>query len=234
LIACGAGLSLAYTTPDGQTLTGSAAFATHYGSWMASSGIGSKVTAFVVGAANMISSLGVPKDFAIVLMGVFVASFAGTTLDTSTRIQRYVISELATDLKIEVFTKRHAATLLAVVTAAALAFYNGAGGKGALLLWPLFGSMNQLLAGLALVVISYWLRQQGKNFLVSLIPALIIMVFTSWALVHTLGSLYGSGNIPSFVIGCVALMLQIWLSVEGLTMLAKEPGGSHAEPAVGG
>jgi len=201
---------------------------------MASSGIGSKVTAFVVGAANMISSLGVPKDFAIVLMGVFVASFAGTTLDTSTRIQRYVISELATDLKIEVLTKRHAATMVAVVTAAALAFYNGAGGKGALLLWPLFGSMNQLLAGLALVVISYWLRQQGKNFFVSLIPALIIMVFTSWALVHTLGSLYDSGNIPSLVIGCIALVLQIWLSIEGLTMLAKEPAGSHAEPAIGG
>jgi carbon starvation protein len=91
-----------------------------------------------------------------------------------------------------------------------------------------------LLAGLALVVISYWLRQQGKNFFVSLIPALIIMVFTSWALVHTLGSLYDSGNIPSLVIGCIALVLQIWLSIEGLTMLAKEPAGSHAEPAIGG
>jgi carbon starvation protein len=124
--------------------------------------------------------------------------------------------------------------LVAVLTAAALAFYNGAGGKGALLLWPLFGSVNQLLAGLALVVISYWLRQQGRNFLVSLIPALIIMVFTSWALVHTLGSLFDSGNIPSFLIGCIALVLQIWLSAEGLSMLAREPIGSQVEPATGG
>ncbi len=234
LICCGAGLAIAYTSADGQVLTGPDAFATHYGSWMAAKGIGSKVGAFVVGAANMIASLGIPKEFAVVLMGVFVASFAGTTLDTSTRIQRYVISELATDLKIEVLTKRHAATLVAVLTAAALAFYNGAGGKGALLLWPLFGSVNQLLAGLALVVISYWLRQQGRNFLVSLIPALIIMVFTSWALVHTLGSLFDSGNIPSLLIGCIALVLQIWLSAEGLSMLAREPIGSQVEPATGG
>ena len=46
LIACGGGLALAYTTTEGQVLTGSAAFATHYGSWMASSGLASKVAAF--------------------------------------------------------------------------------------------------------------------------------------------------------------------------------------------
>ena len=190
LIACGAGLALAYTAADGTVLTGSDAFAAHYGSWMASSGLASKVAAFVVGAANMISALGLPRELAIVVMGVFVASFAGTTLDTATRLQRYVISELATDLRIEPLTRRHPATLLAVVTAAALAFYNGAGGKGALLLWPLFGSMNQLLAGLALIVVTYWLKQQARNYLVTLLPSLAIFVCTAWALAHTLGSLY--------------------------------------------
>lgn len=233
LIACGGGLALAYTGADGQVLTGPAAFATHYGSWMASSGLASKIAAFVVGAANMISSLGMPKEIAVVLMGVFVASFAGTTLDTSTRLQRYVISELATDLKIDALTRRHPATLLAVVTAVALAFYNGAGGKGALLLWPLFGSMNQLLAGLALIVVSYWLKQQGRNYIVTLLPSLIILVFTSWALTHTLGSLYDSGNIPSLVIGCIALVLQIWLTIEGLGLMLWGRN-STAAPATGG
>ena len=221
LIACGGGLALAYTTAEGQVLTGSAAFATHYGSWMASSGLASKVAAFVIGAANLIAAVGLPKDLAVVLMGVFVASFAGTTLDTSTRLQRYVICELAADLKIEVLTKRHPATLLAVVTAVSLAFYNGAGGKGALLLWPLFGSMNQLL------------KQQGRNYLVTLLPSLIILVFTSWALVLTLGSLYDSGNIPSLVIGSIALVLQIWLTIEGLTMMLRDRV-TDAVPATGG
>jgi carbon starvation protein len=233
LIACGAGLALSYTTADGTVLTGAAAFSQHYGSWMASSGLASKVAAFVVGAANMISAVGLPKEIAVVLMGVFVASFAGTTLDTSTRLQRYVISELATDLKIDVLTKRHPATLLAVLTAVALAFYNGAGGKGALLLWPLFGSMNQLLAGLALVVVSYWLKQQGRNYVVTLLPSLIILVFTSWALVHTLGSLYDSGNVPSLIIGSVALVLQVWLTIEALSMMLRGSAPAAA-PTAGG
>jgi len=233
LIACGGGLALAYTAADGQTLTGPAAFASHYGSWMASSGLGSKVAAFVEGSANMIAAIGMPKEIAVVLMGVFVASFAGTTLDTSTRLQRYVISELATDLKIDVLTRRHPATLLAVVTAISLAFYNGAGGKGALLLWPLFGSVNQLLAGLALIVVSYWLKQQGRNYIVTLLPSLIILIFTSWALTHTLGSLYDSGNIPSLVIGSIALVLQIWLTIEGLGMMLRSRDAG-AVPTTGG
>jgi len=174
-----------------------------------------------------------PKEIAVVLMGVFVASFAGTTLDTSTRLQRYVISELATDLKIDVLTRRHPATLLAVVTAISLAFYNGAGGKGALLLWPLFGSVNQLLAGLALIVVSYWLKQQGRNYIVTLLPSLIILIFTSWALTHTLGSLYDSGNIPSLVIGSIALVLQIWLTIEGLGMMLRSRDAG-AVPTTGG
>jgi carbon starvation protein len=51
----------------------------------------------VVGAANMVATFVIPKAIAIVIMGVFVASFAGTTLDTATRIQRYVIQELSGD-----------------------------------------------------------------------------------------------------------------------------------------
>ena len=233
LIACGGGLALAYTTADGQVLTGPAAFATHYGSWMASSGIGSKVGAFVEGSANMIATIGLPKEIGVVLMGVFVASFAGTTLDTSVRLQRYVISELAVDLKIEALRKPHPATLLAVITAMGLAFYNGAGGKGALLLWPLFGSINQLLAGLALIVISYWLKQQGRNYIVTLLPSLIILVFTSWALTHTLSSLYDGGNIPGLLIGSIALLLQIWLTIEGLALMLRGRD-TDAIPATGG
>ena len=96
--------------------------------------------------------LGVPTELAIVIMGVFIASFAGTTLDTATRIQRYVIAEIATTLNIKFLAKRYAATTFAVVTAAALAFATGANGKGALKLWPLFGAVNQLMAALVLLL----------------------------------------------------------------------------------
>ena len=229
LVSCGAGLALAYTAADGQTLSGAAAFGHHYASWTAAAGLGSKVAAFVDGAANMIAGVGLPKHIGVVLMGVFVASFAGTTLDTATRIQRYIISELAGDLRIPALQRRHPATLVAVVTAAGLAFYNGADGKGALKLWPLFGCVNQLLAGLALVVITYYLKRKASNYIVSLVPALLILGLTSWALVHTLQAMFAQGNIPSLVIGTVALGLEIWLAVEGLSLLARSPSESPAE-----
>jgi carbon starvation protein len=221
LIACGAGLGMAYVTQDGTLLSGTAAFNEHYATWSAAKGLGSKVAAFVVGSANMISVLGVPKELGIIIMGVFVASFAGTTLDTATRIQRYVISELATDMKIKPLANRYSATLIAVVTAAGLAFYSGASGKGALTLWPLFGAINQVLAGLALIVISYYLRETGRNCLYTLLPALILLVFTSWSLWITLGNVYAAGNIPSLAIGTIALVLEIWLTAEGLYFVAR-------------
>lgn len=131
VIAVAAGIGIHYVTPNNEVLTGIAAWNHHYATWQAAGGLGSKVAAFVVGAANMLESVGLPASIGVVVMGVFVASFAGTTLDTATRIQRYVISELATDLKAPRLANRYVATGLAVVTAAALAFSNGAGGKGA-------------------------------------------------------------------------------------------------------
>jgi carbon starvation protein len=135
IIAVAAGIGMGYTN-NGETLTGFSAWSNHYSSWSAAAGLGSKISAFVIGAANMISMLGIPHQVAVVIMGVFVASFAGTTLDTATRIQRYVISELGSDLKIKQVANRHTATSVAVVSAALLAFASGADGKGALTLWP--------------------------------------------------------------------------------------------------
>ena len=219
IIACGAGIAMAFATDGGEALTGAAAWNRHYASWTAAAGLGSKVRAFVEGSANMIGSLGVPKGIALVIMGVFVASFAGTTLDTATRIQRYVISELGADLRISFLSNRYIATAIAVITAAGLAFWNGASGQGALTLWPLFGTVNQLLAGLALLIISYYLRLRGRNFLITLIPAFLVIVFTSWALVLNLIDFATKKNTPCLLIGGLALLLEIWMIVEGLTFV---------------
>lgn len=76
-------------------LRGGFAFTKRYESWSAAGSLGAKVGAFVDGAANLVKSMGIPAGVAIALMGVLVASFAGTTMDTACRLQRYVIQELA-------------------------------------------------------------------------------------------------------------------------------------------
>ncbi len=217
IIAVAAGIGIAYTTADGAVLTGTAAWTHHYANWAGAAGLGSKVSAFVVGAANMIAVFGIPKAIAIVIMGVFVASFAGTTLDTATRIQRYVVQELSGDIKLGFMQNRYAATAFAVITAAVLAFATGASGAGALTLWPLFGATNQCLAALALLAITVYLKQRGGlRYLVSGIPAAFMIVMTTWALVYNEITFINSGNVLLMVVNAFVLLIALWIVVEGL------------------
>jgi len=217
IIAVSAGIGMAYTTKAGETLTGVAAWTTHYSSWAAAAGLGSKIAAFVDGSANMIATIGISKKFAVVIMGVFVASFAGTTLDTATRIQRYVIAELFGGLKLNILTNRYVATAVAVGSALILAFVTGAGGKGALKLWPLFGAVNQTLAALALIIITLYLKRRGGlKWVVSGIPAIFMTFMTIWAVVLNQVKFGAGGNMLLTVINICILFIALWIAVEGV------------------
>ena len=137
------------------------AWSTHYSSWAAAAGLGSKVAAFVYGAANMIEAAGIPHNVALAIMGVFVASFAGTTMDTATRIERYALTELFSNSPIKIFNNKYVSTAVAVFLAGCLAFSSGGNGKGALSLWPLFGCINQILAALVLTTVTVYLKKRG-------------------------------------------------------------------------
>ncbi len=184
IVAVAAGIGMAYETAGGEVLTGPAAWNKHYASWGAAEGLPQKVAVVVRGSANMLDQIGIPKEVGLVIMGVFIASFAGTTLDTATRIQRYVLSELAGTFRLKALGNKYVATLIAVGTAGALAFGTGASGKGALTLWPMFGAVNQLLAGLALLLITIYLRRRGTwGYLLTLFPCLFMLVLTVWAMI---------------------------------------------------
>jgi len=208
---------MGYVTKSGETLMGVAAWTTHYSSWAAAAGLGSKIAAFVNGSANMIASTGMPHAFGLAIMGVFVASFAGTTLDTATRIQRYIVAELFTSFKMNFLTGKYIATFIAVASALALAFATGAGGKGALKLWPLFGAVNQTLAGLALIIITVYLKTKGgMKWVVSGIPAILMVFMTIWALVLNQTKFGTSHNMLLQVVNGLILFLAIWIAIEGL------------------
>ncbi|MEC9055920.1 MAG: carbon starvation CstA family protein, partial [Verrucomicrobiota bacterium] len=131
ILACVAGLGLGAKGADG-TLFGSAAYDARYGSWASLGSLGAKVGAFVEGSANFLVALGMKAPFAVALMGVFVASFAATTLDTACRLQRYVVQELASTFvpreasapsrhPLSILTNKHGATIFAIILAGALA-----------------------------------------------------------------------------------------------------------------
>ena len=221
IVAVAAGIGIAYETADGVILTGTAAWQHHYSSWAASQGLGSKLTAVVVGSANMMESIRIPRELGIVIIGVFIASFAGTTLDTATRIQRYVVAEIAGSARLKFLTGRYAATAFAVATAAGLAFATGADGKGALRLWPMFGAVNQLLAALVLLLLTNHLaRRGGPGYLLTAFPTLFMLTITLWAIVLNEVRFVIQHEWLLAVLNGAVFILALWIVIEGLVSLA--------------
>ena len=222
IIAVGAGIGMGHSTGDGHTLFGVEAWNNHYSSWAAAGGLDKKIGAFVEGSANMIGTIGIPVEVAMVIMGVFVASFAGTTLDTATRIQRYVIAEVFTGVKTPLFRNKYFTTFLAVASAAILAFATGADGGGALKLWPLFGAVNQTLAALALIIITLYLRRKGGwKWVVSGVPAIFMSFVTIWASIINQINFLESKNHLLSVVNIIVIVIVLWISVEGLVKFIR-------------
>lgn len=221
IIAVGAGIGMFVKTDSGEVLRGVAAWQHHYSSWESAQGLTAKVAAFVNGSANMLTALKIPLKYGQAIIGVLIASFAGTTLDTATRIQRYVVTELATDYRIKPLQKRYPATALVVLAAAALAFSEGSG-MGALLLWPLFGISNQLLAGLVLLVASiYIIKEEKTSAWPTAIPMIFMIITSSWAMVVGLLHFFHTGSHLRLVIGSILFVLEIWMIIEAVLYMKK-------------
>jgi carbon starvation protein len=231
-------------------LTGSSAWRARYradSSW-GTFGLGSKIGAFVEGGANFLAALGVPLEFAIGIIAVLVASFAATTLDTATRLHRYVIQELASATRIKPLTNKFAATGLAVTVGGAMAMvpapakivdgqWAQAIGTGGLILWPLFGATNQLLAGLAFLVVFFYLWRRGRPTWFVALPMCVMLVMPVWALVWQMfngdtgwwfvadfQTAQGVVNYVLFGVGVATVCLQVWMVTEALLLIPRAKG----------
>ena len=184
----------------------------HYASWGAAAGLLPKLSAFVDGAGSFVAACGIPIEFAIAIVGV-VVSFAMTTIDTATRLQRYVIGEIGSNYNINIIRNRYIGGALAVLTALALALARDAG-KGGMILCPVFGTTNRLLAALALLVITMYLVQTKKPVIYTLIPMIFMMITTMAAMILNIRTYYNAENWMLTGIGVVIFMLALWLLFE--------------------
>ena len=234
ILACVAGLGMGAQS-DGSMLFGSAAYDARYGSWSAAGSLSAKIGAFVEGSANFLVVLGMKAPFAIALMGVFVASFAATTLDTACRLQRYVVQELASTFTssrktsssflrrpITILRNRHGATVFAILLAGSLAalppplvpWTLQSAGKGGLILWPLFGATNQLLAGLAFLVITFWLWRRSLPVWFIIPPAIVMLILPGIAMTIKVYEFFQNSQFLLAILGLATIALQIWIIME--------------------
>ena len=143
-----------------------AAWESHYSSWSAAGSMDAKIGAFVNGGAYFLKEgLMLPDGFGTTLIAVIVISFAATTLDTSTRIQRYITSELGEIYNIKISYKQVCCCSDCRVLRRLILIFGGEGLSWKRL-WPIFGATNQMLAGLSLLVLTVYLYRKGRKYFI--------------------------------------------------------------------
>jgi len=178
---------------------------------------GNPILAFALGLGSVAhQALGLPLVYGTVFGIFLVEGFVVTTLDTSVRLCRYLLEELwAIGFKEvpRLLRSYHFNAGLVVGTALLLAMTNSI-----IKIWPIFGSANQLLAALVLIVAAVWLRSRGKPTWFVTVPALFMLVTSSASLVYLLKAQYlKTGNIPLVV----ADLLLLALAVGFIVMLVR-------------
>ena len=192
----------------------------HYESWGAANGMAAKLDAFVSGGARFVEALGIPFETARTFMAVMVIAFAATSLDTGARIQRLVLAELGEAYGVKPMSNRFVAGSLGIGAALLLAVTQG-GGQGGLALWPLFGTTNQLVAGVTLLVVSVWLKRQGRPYAYTLVPMVAVAAVTAWAMIGNLLDYYANFETLWLLSlsGTLILALDVWILLEGFRVL---------------
>ena len=144
-----------------------------------SGGGGGPVTLFANGVGNFMNKLGLPLETGISFAALTVSAFALTTLDTATRLSRFSFQEFFTPKK--PLTNRFVGTLVSVAAGGGLAL---TGQWKAI--WPLFGSANQLLAALALLAVTLWLKNKKIANWFTRWPMYFMYIMTNCALLFLL------------------------------------------------
>ena len=169
---------------------------------------------FINGSSALLEKIGLSVHIAQTLIVVLVVSFAATTLDSATRIQRYIITEFGEAINFNLIKNKFIATLISIIPAYLIASNDNLRND----LWTTFGSSNQMLASLTLMVLSIYLFKKKKNILPFAIPMLIVMLITFSALTIKLNS---SPNTFILIINSVLIFLFLWMIVEGFIHCAK-------------
>ncbi|PKK89476.1 MAG: carbon starvation protein A [Candidatus Wallbacteria bacterium HGW-Wallbacteria-1] len=187
--------------------------------------ISNPVGLFSRGMGNFMGALGIDSQSASLFVALAVSAFALTSLDTATRLARFCFQELVTPEKIpdpDVETAQAARTdhwLSSPITGTTIAV--SLGGTLALSgkwpqIWPIFGAANQLLAGIALLVITLWQYKRGKKFICTLLPMLFMLAVTITSLASSVWTNWAAK--PLFAaLSAVLLLLAIFLAWEART-----------------
>lgn len=192
-----------------------------YGSWDKAVGLHQKLGVFIQGNANFIHQLGVPLDFAGAFISVVVVGFAMTSVDTGARLLRFNIEEIGQTLGLKALGNRYLATFLAVSAIGFFAFFKVGGKPAGLFLWTLFGTTNQILAGLTLLTVTIYLYRKRKPILYTLLPMLLVLSTTIAGMLMGVVEAVGKQQWTVAGVGCAILLLALWVLFEAVLVVMR-------------
>lgn len=219
VLACAAGLGASAWATGGE-----------YAAWSAikGGGLGVQLHAVVRGAGNFVAHLGIPHQYATAFLAVTVTAFALTTLDSATRLLRFNVEEILRAVGLARLANRYVGSTVAVAGIAWFAFTRG--GKA---LWTLFGTTNQLLAGLTLLTVTVYLMKQRRPVWYTAVPMVVMLSVTIWAMVLQLQGFLAAEqpNLTLIGVSAAVLVLAIWLVLETVLAVVNGRVRSAAVPS---
>jgi len=164
---------------------------------------GTPAQVFASGVSFFMNSFGIPIEIGKVFVILAFSAFALTSLDTATRIGRYIFQEFFSNTSQKtkkVYANMYTSTLITVFSSAALLAY------GYENIWPIFGSANQLLSALALLAVTSWLANNKKKTAMTLIPMIFMFIVSLSALFLLIKQYLFSEN-KNIILGSFATIL---------------------------
>lgn len=189
------------------------------------------ILAFAAGAGGLLDkAFGIPPLYGTIFGILLVEGFVVTTLDTAVRLNRYLFEELWQMIfkNVPKIFKTYIFNALISVVLMFLLAYNNA----VMVIWPIFGSANQLLASLALIAVSVWLINRKKTAWFTILPAIFMMVTTIYSLIYLLIEKYWpKKNIALSLVDLLLIILAvgvIYIAFKKWMELRKNPAGLQA------
>ncbi len=181
---------------------------------------GGPIHLFSEGVGEFMSHVGIPKETGKSFVSLAVSAFALTSLDTATRLARLIFQEYFENPKEEtqnILANKYVATVFTVMFSFALAV------KGYAIVWPIFGSANQLMASLALLTLAVWLKNKNRNYKMFLFPMVFMFVSTLSALAIIMKNNFVAENRNFFMVAIPAFLfvMALVLAKEGADVLIK-------------
>ncbi|MBN1401506.1 MAG: hypothetical protein JXA74_11755, partial [Anaerolineae bacterium] len=193
---------------------------------------GKNAGVFATGLAQFLARIGIPTSFGLPYGSVFLTLMALTIMYLVTRFMRVASAEFLGE-QIPLLRNVHVGSIVALILSAIL-IWTGFWAQ----IWVLFGAANQLMASLALLIISLWLMSKGKPYIWAFVPFVFMYITTMGALINIIVLSFAggltTGEVIADVLGVILFVCAIVLAWDGVAAVLRSRAAMAEAQAAGG